>query len=64
MALVPDGSSSALSGITRHMAAVSRVPAGQRVLESFGTGSWRLVPAHRGFTIYVYPRPAGDATMP
>eukprot|EP00966_Prymnesium_polylepis_P086070 1991818-Prymnesium_polylepis.2 len=64
VAFVPDGSSSALSGITRHMAAVSRVPAGQSMLESFGTGAWRPVPARRGFTLSVYPRPAGDATMP
>ena len=64
VALVPDGSGPALSGITRHMAAVSRVPAGQRMLESFGTGAWRSVPAHRGFTLFVYPRPAGDTVLP
>eukprot|EP00966_Prymnesium_polylepis_P127495 2948888-Prymnesium_polylepis.1 len=46
------------------MAAVSRVPAGSRVLESFGAGTWRPVPAHRGLTLFVYPRAAGDSAMP
>ena len=64
VAVVPDGSGAALDGITRHMAPASRVPAGSRVLESFGAGTWRPVPAHRGLTLFVYPRAAGDAAMP
>eukprot|EP00966_Prymnesium_polylepis_P207980 4817678-Prymnesium_polylepis.1 len=34
------------------------------MLESFGTGAWRSVPAHKGFTLFVYPRPGGDAVLP
>ena len=50
--------------IARYMRVVSHIPAGSHVLEQYGTGAWRPVPARRDLILLAYPRTVGtDAAV-
>ena len=61
LALVPDDRSAQWFQLARHMRVVSHIPAGSRVLEQYGTGAWRPVPARRDLILLAYPRTVGTA---
>ena len=61
LALVPDDRSAQWFQLARHMRVVSHIPAGSRVLEQYGTGAWRSVPARRDLILLAYPRTVGTA---
>ena len=59
LALVPDDRSAQWFQLARHMSIVAHIPAGSPVLEQYGTGAWRPVPARRDLILLAYPRAAG-----